>query len=343
LSKKFTTLKDVATKAGTTVATASFVLNGAKNRYISDELRSRVEKAAAELNYVKHGAASSLKGEKTGIIAVLSPQYGNPYFSQIFESIECIVRERGYVLATLNTFDDPKREKYAIEQMARLRVDGFLIIPTIEGGKNTEYIRKLDLPLVAIERPLNGIDEGEYDFISSDNLGGTYTLTKYALEQGHKKIALAHWESEISDSIVNLRDRKVGYLNALAESGIVDESLIFEGDIKREEGMRITENILNRGDITAIVYAHYILAEGGIQYLREKNIRIPEDISVMFLGSPFWVDMVETDFAHMIQPGWEVGKQATLALIDKIEKQKSNRIVEVISSEFHEGNSVLQT
>jgi len=343
MAQKFATLKDVANRAETTIATASFVLNGAKKRYIADELRQRVEKAAADLNYVKHGAASSLKGEKTGIIAVLSPQYGNPYFSNIFESIERILHESGYVLATLNTFDDPKREKYAINQMARLRVDGFLVIPTIAGGENTEHIRKLDLPLVAIERPLNGVDESEYDFISSDNLGAAYTLTKHALQNGHRRIALAYWESEISSNIFNLRDRKIGYVNALAEYGIEsDVSLIFEGDITREEGARITERILQQKDITAIVYAHYILAEGGIQYLRKRNIRIPKDISIMFLGSPSWTDMIGIDFAHIIQPGWEVGRQSALALIDRIEGRKGKKIVATIPADFNIGNSVLR-
>ena len=342
LEKKFATLKDVATRAETTIASASFVLNGSKNRYITDELRERVEKAAAELNYVKHGAASSLKGEKTGIIAVLTPQYANPYFSSIFEAIERILHERGYVLATLNTFDDPEREKYAINQMARLRVDGFLVIPTTGGGENTEHIRKLNVPFVAIERPLNDVPEGKYDFISSDNLSATYNLTNYALEHGHRKIALAYWESDISNNIFNLKDRKLGYVKALREWGIDDQSLIFDGDISRNEGARITESILERKDITAIVYAHYILAEGGILQLRKKGIKIPDDISIMFLGSPYWADMVETDFTHMLQPGWEVGRQAAMTLIDRIERRKSKSVVLTIPAKFHIGNSVAQ-
>jgi len=339
--KRFATLKDVAIRAETTIATASFVLNGAKNRYITPELRGRVEKAARELNYVKHGAASSLKGEKMGLIAVLSPQYANPYFLKIFESIEHVLHKKGYVLATLNTFDDPEREKYAINQMAKLRVDGFLVIPTIAGGDNTEHIRKLGLPFVAIERPLNGVEQGKYDFISSDNLGATYTLTAHALQYGHKKIALAYWESEISSNIFNLRDRKTGYINALAEYGLEDSGLIFEGDINRSDGESITERILQQKDITAIVYAHYILAEGGIQLLRKKRVKVPQDISVLMLGEPSWMDMAELDFTHVVQPGWRVGEQAALVLIDKIEKRKKKKMVEIVSADFHKGTSVL--
>lgn len=340
MAKKFATLKDVANLSGTTVATASFVLNGAKNRYITGELRTRVEKAAKELNYVKHGAASSLKGEKTGIIAVLSPQYENRFFSSIFASIERILNDSGYVIATLNTFDEPWREKHAISQMIRLRADGFLVIPTIEGGENTEYIRTMGLPFVSIERPLNGVDDGEYDCICSDNFGASYALTKYTLEQGHRKIALVYWENEISSKISNLIDRKLGYVKALSEYGIDDLSLVFKGDIVWEEGASITREILKQKDVTAIVYAHYVLAEGGIRYLRENNICVPEDISVSFLGAPYWTDMMETDFTHIIQPGWEIGRQAAIALIDHIEGRKSGVTTLTIPVDFYEGKSV---
>ena len=343
---KFTTLKDVALKAQTTVATASFVLNGSKNRYITAELRDRVEKAAQELNYVKHGAAGSLKGKKTGIIAFISPQYGNHYFSDIFVAIEQILHENGYVLATLNTFDDANREKYAINQMTRLRVDGLLIIPTIGGGTNTEHIRTLDIPFVAVERPINGVCQDEYDFISSDNFGATYALTKHALECGHRNIALAYWESDISMAIYNLKDRKAGYLTAMQEYGIDGNPLIFGGDILREEGARITASILKEKNeeknITAIVYSHYILAEGGIQYLRKKGIRIPDDISVLFLGAPYWTGMSEIDFTHVIQPGAEIGRQAAMALIDRIDGHKRENLSTVIPAKFHKGESVLR-
>ena len=340
MAQKFATLKDVATLANTTVATASFVLNGAQNRYISDDLRSRVEKAAKTLNYVKHSAASSLKGKKTGIIALLSPQYENRFFSSIFMSIERILNEQGYVLATLNTFDDPAREQYAINQMARLRVDGFLVIPTINGKENTAQIRKLGLPFVAIERPLGGVPEGSYDFISSNNLEATYTLTKNAIEKGHKKIALAYWESEISHNIINLQDRKIGYQKALKEYGLMDNECIYKGDILRADGERITQAILQDKDVTAIIYAHYILAEGGIAYLRKNAIRVPEDMSISFLGATYWADMMETDFTHVVQPGWEVGRQSVKVLLDRIEGYNGKPIVSTVPTTFHEGSSI---
>ena len=339
-ANKFATIKDIAELAGTTAATVSYVLNGTGNRYISDKLRERVKEAASSLNYIKSSAASSLKGKKTNVIAVLSPQYENHFFASIFAAIERTAAEQGYVLTTLNTFDDPQRELKALDNMLRLRVDGFVIIPTIGGGNNTESIRSHNVPCVVVERPLVGIADGKYDFISSDNLGASYTLTRHSLEHGHKRIALAYWESEIVSNIFNLRDRRQGYVNAMQEQGLYDPRLVFEGDITRAEGERITEAIIKDKSITSIVYAHYILAEGGIQYLRKNRLRVPDDISISILGAPAWMDMVETDFTHIIQPGERLGREAVEILCARINGDDGKKVVITIQPTLHIGKSV---
>lgn len=339
-SHQFATLKDVANLANTSAATVSFVLNGSTKRYISNEMRMRVLDAADKLGYVKFGAASSLKGKKSGVIAVLSPQFQNHYFAGIFAAVEKAAHDRDYVLATLNTFDDPEREKHAINQMIRLRVDGFLIIPTLAGGVNTDMVRRLNVPCVVVERPLPNVEDNTYDFISSDNLDASYTLTKHALDMGHKKIALAYWQSDITAAIENLNDRRVGYVKAMQDSGLYDESLMFSGDITREDGKRITEEILKNKSVTSIVYAHYILAEGGIQYMRSVGIKAPDDISVSFLGAPPWTSMVETNFTHIIQPSEQVGKKAVETLFTRIEGKVGAKVKDIIPGALHIGSSV---
>lgn len=91
---QYATLKDVAERAGTTAATVSYILNGSTKRYVSEDMRRRVEAAAKELNYVKSSAASSLKGKKRKIIAVLVPQFANQMFTEL------VLGWRGWLTAT---------------------------------------------------------------------------------------------------------------------------------------------------------------------------------------------------------------------------------------------------
>ncbi|MCD8171163.1 MAG: LacI family transcriptional regulator, partial [Clostridiales bacterium] len=101
---QYATLKDVAERAGTTAATVSYILNGSTKRYVSEDMRRRVEAAAKELNYVKSSAASSLKGKKRKIIAVLVPQFANQMFTELVLGVERVADRYGYILSICNTF-----------------------------------------------------------------------------------------------------------------------------------------------------------------------------------------------------------------------------------------------
>ena len=313
--KQYVTIKDVAKLAETSIATVSYVLDDSKERYISDALRARVLKAADELNYIKSGLASSLKGKERGIIAVLTPQFENHFFLDVFIAIEKIANKYGYVLSTCNTFDDVAHEKEVLDRMIRLRADGYIIIPTAEGAKNMEMITNHNLPFVVVERTLDGINE--YDLITSDNYEATYAITEHLLEQGHREIGFLYWDTDVS----NLYERYQGYEQALESYGVkANQDYIRKGDITREEGARLTQELLeNNKEMTAIVFGHYILAEGGIEYIRSKGMKIPEDISVVLVGAPDWTQMNEVKFTCARQPGDEIGKIAAKILLRRIE------------------------
>ena len=183
MSEKYATLKDVAKLAGTTAATVSYVLSGKEGRYISQEMRARVMKAVEETGYVKSSAASSLKGKKRGIIAVLVPQFSNQFFTRMVLAIEAEVEKEGYVLSICNTFDDPKREMDIINRMVQHRVDGYILIPTAKGPENTEQLRRLDVPIVVADRPLEDVDH--YNFVTTNNYQCSRLATEYLLKKGH--------------------------------------------------------------------------------------------------------------------------------------------------------------
>lgn len=336
-NRKYITIKDVAKHAGTSIATVSYVLNDSKDRYISSELRERVLQAAEELNYIKSGLASSLKGKERGIIAVLTPQFENHFFMSIFIAIEKITNQYGYVLSTCNTFDSITHEQEVLERMTKLRVDGYLIIPTVQGAENTKQIRSHGLPFVAIERPLDGV-EG-YDFVTSDNFDAAYTITNHLIGMGHREIGFIFWDTEIS----NLYERYLGYEQALKDHQIpYCANYVKKGKITHLDGAVLTDELLKERNVTAIVYGHYILAEGGIQYARNQGVRIPEDISMVLIGAPYWTRMNDTPFTCIVQPGTQMGEEAAELLLKKIDNDHPPRdfIHKKIKCSIYYGKSV---
>ena len=307
------TIKDVAALAGTSTATVSYVLNNSKERYITAQMRARVEDAVKSLGYVKSAVASGLKGKKMGVIAFLTPQFDNHFFLEIFFAIEEIANEMGYVLSVCNTFDDPTHEKEVLDRMEGLLVDAYIIIPTRNGTENIERLEKNGVPYVCVERP---VDIGRYDFVSSDNYKAGYDITSHLINMGHRRIALSYWDSPI----VNLKERLDGYKKALLDNDILyDESLVkVSSDISIEIGENVTREILIDKSITAIFYSQYLLGEGGIRYLKNNGISIPERVSICVLGAPKWAEMFSPTITHIHQPGEAIGKKAAEIIFSKL-------------------------
>lgn len=335
---KYTTLKDVAERANTSITTVSYILNNSKNRYVSDELRKRVLDAAEELNYTKSAVASSLKvGQGRGIIAVLVPQFGNSFFTRISIAIEEVAREAGYVITICNTYDDPQEEKEIIMKLIEQRVDGFIISPTVEGRVNTEILRTLEIPYVIMDRALQGIED--YDFIGSDNVNAGYLAAKQLIDHGHTNVGFVGWKTEVS----YIEGRKEGYLKAMDEAGLpVNPSWIQTGGLDIDIGYELTQKLLDQSSITSVILAQHVLAEGGVQHIRERGMEIPKDISLIIIGTPRWTRLNDPVFTCVKQPEQQIGEKSATRLIEKIKNMNHPEgfIHEKLSNSILSGHSI---
>ncbi|MCR8633427.1 LacI family DNA-binding transcriptional regulator [Paenibacillus radicis (ex Xue et al. 2023)] len=333
--KKYATLNDVAKLAETSIATVSYILNDSNKRYVSEDLKERVLQAAKELNYMKSAVASSLKGKERGILAVLVPQFDNPFFTRIIIAIEEAAHRHGYFISISTTVDDMDKERQIIQKMIEQRVDGLIISPSIGGTENTDHLRSLGIPYVILERPLIGVEH--YDFVGSDNWNSGYSAVKHLVSQGHTRIGFIGW-----DTFINVQERKLGYTAAMHECGLQLESEWIQlGDLSSPEGYRLTEPFLN-SNVTAIVFGHHIMAEGGIQLLREKGVRIPEDFSVVIIGTPSWTQLNVPKFTCISQSEQQIGEVAMKALMRSIldESETEQWHQEKIACELMLGESV---
>jgi len=314
VKKQYATLKDVAKRAGTTAATVSYVLSESKERYISEEMRTSVLTAARELDYIKCSGASTLRGKKRKMIAVLVPQFENQFFTRIVVAIEEIFDKYGYILTICNTFDDTNRERDIIHRMQQQRVDGYILTPTREGAANTALLRNMGVPVVVVDRPLEGISD--YFWVTTRNYRCGYAAAEHLIRNGHRHLAFIGWNSGIAD----LQSREQGFFDAGKDNGIpVDFLVALDGEFTPEDGNRLTREIIaNHGKITAIVYGYNIQAKGGVQCLKELDIDIPKTMSVVIIGSPEWVSAGKNNFTHIDQGDYELGHKAAKLLLEVI-------------------------
>ncbi len=307
----YTTLKDVAELAGTTVGTVSYVLNGKKDRYISEETKTKVLEAAKKLNYIKCNGASSLKGKDRKLVGILIPQFENQFFTRIAMAAEDVFVENGYDMIICDTYDDPEREKAIILRLIAQRVDGIIVTPTYKGAENTKLIRDIGMNMVVVDRPLE--NTSEYFWVTTNNYGCGEKGIKYLIKKGHKKIGYVGWNSGILD--LDARKKAV-----FEHSNGKAEIFVAEGEFSATAGYALTKKLLDsHPDITAIFYGFNIQAKGGVNFLVEKGLKIPEDISVLLIGSPEWAYTGMNNFDRVDMNDSELGKTAARVLLDQIQ------------------------
>ena len=336
-TKRFPTLKDVAREAGTTAATVSYVLSGNEKRYVSPGMRERVLNAVKATGYIKSSPASSLQGKRQGVIAVLVPQFRNQYFTEMMLAIESVLDEQGLLLSISNTFDNPERERDIIVKMAQQRVDGYILIPTIEGAQNTEPIRKMDVPMVLVDRPLLGVDD-EHTEVGPDNYRSGYLLGEHLGGMGHTKAAYVGWDSGFE----TLDRRRDGFWDGLdAAVGKRLPRVSVEQDFSVEGGYSAAERLRREHpDVTAWCLGYNVPARGSIDYLRDQGITPGEDLSVVMVGNPDWATVGGNDFTLVDLCPESLGRTAAERLLEELSDSETKPSRTIIDCRLHVGSSV---
>lgn len=319
-NSRYVTLKDVALEAGTTAATVSYVLSGKEGRYISQEMRDRVMAAVSATGYIKSSPASSLHGKRQGIIAVLVPQFSNQYFTKLMLAIESVVEKKGYSLSISNTFDDPQRERDLVVKMAQQRVDGFILIPTTDGARSTEPIRKVNLPLVLVDRPLQGA-AGQFSEIVPDNYGAGFLLGEHLAQQGHRHVAYLGWEAGFDI----LDGRRRGFWDGLASvHGPTGREISVAGDFSVESGYKMAERVhREHPEVTAWGIGFNVPGRGVVDYLRDRGIRAGIDLSVALIGAPDWAVVGQNNYTVVDLNPEALGRAAAEALLSELDESLS--------------------
>ncbi|MDR0486663.1 MAG: LacI family transcriptional regulator [Treponema sp.] len=317
--KKYTTLKDVARLAETTAGTVSYVLNEKKGRYISEETREKVLRAAKKLDYIKCNGASSLKGKDRKLIAVFVPRLEDRFFIRIIAGAGEVLGKYGYDMVICNTMDDPDLERDIIRRMLQQRVDGILLVPTRNGFENTAALRRLGIKMVVVDRPLEKAKN--FFGITTDNYECGLKGAVYLMEKGHTSIAYIGWKSCIADL-----DRRRQAVLDTAKNVVIEE-----GDFSPEEGYRLTAAVLDKQpDVSAFFYGFSVQAQGGIKCLIDRGIAIPKSKSVLIIGSPEWAVTGRNNFTHVDMGEHDMGTDAAELLINMIrhprDKPEKHRI-----------------
>jgi len=311
-----TNIKDIAKSTNLSITTVSRVLNGKAKQYrISEKSQKKIYEAAEALNYIPNQIAVNLQSGRTRTLALIIPSLMNPYFSRIAGLINMELQQMGYATLISDSNENPEIEKEELLQVNSRNVEGIIIAPCGNSPDQLRLIQNLKIPVVCLDRYIEGL---EIPFVSTDNYQGAYQATKHLIKNGHTNIACIQGiESSMPNQL-----RIKGFKAALKEEGIKISS-ISGYDFSVNNGYTETLLLLqNKRKPTAIFAMSNTIALGCMTALKEYNLRIPGDISLIASDDHPYLDYLSTPLTCVAQPINDLCKIALRLLFSLINNEE---------------------
>ena len=310
------TIYDVARAAGVSIATVSKVIN--QTGRISDKTRSKVHKGMEELRYQPSMVASALTGKRMNTIGLLIKDLANPFFAEVARAVEDRGQELGFSVVMCSTDNDSEKEANYIALLKQKKVDGIIVAAGFQNDSALKELIRDHVPVALISQE---IPELAIDSVSVDDYLGGYQVTSHLLSLGHRKIAMIAEDGRSSDGRIR------GFRQALREAGIafVDEMLA-TCEASVEEGLRHGGRFLDAANPpTAIFASNDLLAIGVMKAARERNVKIPDDLSVAGFDNTILAAFAEPPLTSVAQPIQEMGRQVVDLLVESMENDKKTK------------------
>jgi len=316
------TIKDIASAAGVSVTTVSLVLNDRPNT-ISQATKDKIVEVAKSLDYTPNHMAKSLVTKRSKMIGLVVPNIGNNFFADLAKNIENECQKSDYSLILANANNSLSETVKYVDQFISRGVDGLIIAFYTDDKQNNkeQLIAKLnnyDIPIVTVDSWIQGLNMSG---VSIHHSRGGYMATKYLLEQGHKKIGCITGMNGNYSS-----DRRLkGYMLALKEAGIEENNdFVEEGDYQYNSGYLGALKLIDKG-VSAIFACNDLMAYGTYQAVKEKNLKVPDDISVVGFDDLLFSKMLSIPLTTVYQDINNLGSKATELIIDFIKNGASKQ------------------
>jgi LacI family transcriptional regulator len=262
------TIRDVAARAGVSVATVSRVFNN--KGPIRETTVRKVMDVAGAMQYVPHAGARSLSTRSTRTIGVVLPDLHGEFFSEVIRGIDLAAREHGYHLLLSGSHAD-RDEMRAVVQAVRGLVDGLIVMsPDLDPAALCGEL-PAGIPAVLLNAKADGRPS-----ITIDNAGGARDVVRHLAALGHTHIAFITGPARNNDA----EQRRRGFRAGARACGV--EAIEVAGDFTEESGYEAAKQLMARKPRpTAVFAANDSMAIGALSGFRDARVRVPDDVALV--------------------------------------------------------------
>ncbi|CAM3871830.1 LacI family DNA-binding transcriptional regulator [Mesobacillus thioparans] len=298
------TIKDVAKLAGVGLGTASRVIN--QSGYVSEATKKKVEDAIAELGYVPNETARAFVTQDNRIVALFLPSIHHAFFSELAYFIEDELDKNDYKMMLCNSSNQIEKELSYINMLKQNKVSGIIGISYNQIEKEINN----SMPIVLVDRHI-----GEIPYVSSDNYAGGEMAFQVLRDSGCKQVA--YIGTYTKTILTEVEKRKKGFENAAKESGL-DYTLYLEEDPIKDQTVFLNQFLTKHKNVDGVFVENDLMALELVQLALEKNIKVPEELSVIGYDGIQRYGALRPKLSTIRQPVEVMGRSLVDLLIKRI-------------------------
>jgi len=317
MNKGKTTIHDIAEKLNITASTVSRALKD--HPRISSETKKAVLRVAQKLNYQPNHIAAALRNGKSNIIGIIVPTVDRSFFSSVIRGIEEIANTSHYNVMICQSYDIYKKEVATVEALLNARVDGIIASHGKETKDFSHFLKAKErgVPVILFDRYNNDLEVSQ---VVIDDYLGAYKATEHLIQQDCKRIA--HFTSTLNISIFTERLR--GYREALVNNGLkYDESMVISSNLQAEDGRNSMLQLLKLAEIPDGIFSASALSiAGAMQVLKEKNIKVPEEVALIGFSNESFMLFTEPPITAVDQHSMRMGNAAAEIFLEEVSSHR---------------------
>ena len=314
MNNKRATIIDVAKLAEVSISTVSVVVNN-KDKYISPELRKKVEDAVEALNYQPNLVARSLKLQQTKSIGLIVTNITSPVIPPLVRTVQKIAQQKGFDTFIVSSEENAKVQNDALRSMLSKRVDGLILCPTVSDDYDLVQNAISSIPVVAIERQLQKTNS-----IFTNNKESAYKIASHLIGHGYKRIGMIAMQVFGS----NTRDRIDGYQQALLEHQMLYPNMIRETDYVGLSALKAAVDLIKTQRVDAIMTASQSITLGTYKAIMSLGLKIPDEVAIFGYDDLPWMEAVNPKISTTHQPIEEIATKACEILFSTLEDGNKN-------------------
>jgi LacI family transcriptional regulator len=304
------TMRDVARLAGVSTSTVSAVINDTVT--VSPKRKAKVIRAMEALNYQPDAIARTLKTGRSKTIGIVVPDITNAFFPEVIRGADEAAQAAGYSVLLCDSREDAAVEERLLSALFSRRVDG-VILACCVNSRAHELILRQRVPIVFVDDlpPVKSVNT-----VSTDNVQAGRIAAEHLISLGHKRIGMLAGHMTLSSH----HDRLEGFRKAMQEAHlpILDEYLIL-GNVQVEDGLKAGYQLVDLPlPPTAIIASNNKLLLGVLQVLEERNILIPNDLSIIGIDDYLWNFHFNPRLTAVAQLTHQIGRKSFDMLVQLI-------------------------